>query len=180
MCFFRKYNILSSIVLVLCLQNCSSSTVDEAERVNNSIYAQNLLSNINSDIKKSSTDALYSITRSATSVSNSLQKIAEIEKATHPDAKVKEALNAEKIGMANIVSIDWNGPAEPLISRLAHNSHYTFHTIGKKPTIPLLIAVNTNNSNVSTILRNIDFQIQRNASIHIYPNRKVVELRYKN
>ena len=180
MLFAKKNKIFSTLFIVLCLQSCSSNNIDEIDRVNNSIYAQNLLANINSDIKKSSTDALYSITRSANSVSNSLQKIAEIEKATHPEADIKPAPNAAKIGMANLVSIDWNGPAEPLIKRLTDNSHYKFNTIGKKPTIPLLIAVNTTNSSVANTLRDIDFQIQRNASIHIYADRKVVELRYKN
>ena len=175
----KKVVFLLSVLAILNLSNCSSNNIDEADRVNSSMYAHNLLANINSDIKLSQTEAFDSLTRSANSISNSLQKIAAIEKATHPKIKLDPGPAPETVGMANLVSIDWNGPAEPLLKRLTSSCNYKLTIIGKKPTIPLLISVDSHNQPIATVVRNIGFQIQRNANIEIFSKRKILELRYK-
>ena len=170
--------LLISSALIAILASCSSSSVADYEPQNNSAFAQNLLANINSDSKSSQEEATNSLVRSASSVSNSLRKLAEIERAVHPNAYLAPAPEAAKIGMDNLASVDWHGPAEPLLTKLAKSSQYKFNSIGKQPTIPVLVAINCQNKTIVEIIRDVGFQIQRSASITILPAQKLVELRY--
>jgi len=172
--------IITSISIAALLCNCSNPEINDMSEQNRTEFAQNLLANINSDASFSKKEATNSLVRSAVSVSQSLRKLAEIEKAVHPEATLPAAPSAAKIGMANLAAVNWNGPAEPLLSQLAASSHYKFRSIGKKPTLPLLVAINCKNHNIVEIIRDIDFQIQKNAAIVIMPKQKLVELRYKD
>ena len=142
-------------------------------------YSENLLSHVNADEKLNQKEAAATLARAATSVSHSLRKLAEIESAVHPSIKFNAGPIPAKIGMANLATIDWTGPAAPLLKRLAKSCHYQFRTIGKKPTVPILIAVNAKQQPIATIIRDVSYQIQRHASVKIFAHRKVVEMRYR-
>lgn len=171
--------LLLMMPIILQLTSCASNSTSIEEDARATMYSRNLLANINSDLKSSSTEAAMSLTKSAYDVSKSLKKLAEIQRAVHPSAKLPLGPNAAKIGMANLASIDWNGPAEPLLARLAKNSNYKLRVLGKKPTIPLLIAIDANSQPIADIIRDISFQVQNNATLKIFPSKKIVELRYK-
>src|SRR3989338_6121074 len=59
------------------------------------------------------------LAETASSVDLSLKELSEIQIATHPHAKIDPPLNAGAVGMDQISSVDWTGPVEPLLKKLA-------------------------------------------------------------
>jgi len=115
----------------------------------------------------------------ATSVSDSLRQLAEIEQATHPQARLPKPPVPESIGMAQITSIEWSGPVEPLIKKIAEISHYKVRILGTAPAIPVLVSISAKDTPLADILRDAGFQCGDKANVVVYPDKKTIELRYK-
>lgn len=123
-------------------------------------------------------NAEASLVEAATSVSNSLKQLAEIERATHPQAQLPAPPAPGSIGMAQIASIEWNGPIGPLVEKIALASSYKVRTIGVTPAIPVLVSISAKDTPLADILRDAGFQCGEKANIVVYPERKTIELRY--
>lgn len=123
-------------------------------------------------------EAEVKIAESADSVSESLKELAEIERAVNPAVSLPAAPNPARIGMAGTASIDWIGPIEPLVRRLADASNYRVRILGPRPPIPVLVHVTTQNAPIMDILRDVTYQAQKKADIVVYPSTHIVELRY--
>ncbi len=123
-------------------------------------------------------EAEVKMAEAADSVSESLKELSEIERAMHPGAKLPAPPSATRIGMGGNASVDWIGPVEPLISKIASASHYKLRVLGSKPAIPVLVQVSKQDVALMDILRDVTFQVQKKADIVVYPRNRVIELRY--
>jgi defect-in-organelle-trafficking protein DotD len=123
-------------------------------------------------------EAEVKIAEAADSVSESLKELSEIERAIHPGARLPLPPNPVRIGMGGTASIDWTGPVEPLVAKVARASNYKLRILGSKPPIPALVQVSKQNATLFDILRDVTFQVQKKADIVIYPNNRLIELRY--
>lgn len=123
-------------------------------------------------------DAEIKLAEAAVSVSQSLDCLAEIEKAAHPCARLPPPIDAPGYGLACLASVDWVGPVEPLVRRIAEATHYCVRVLGREPAIPVLVSINAKHIPFADILRNISLQIHKKACIVIYPNSRTIELRY--
>ena len=120
------------------------------------------------------------LSSTARTVSNGMQRLAEVESATHPQAHMPSPIDARRIGMAQKASVDWTGPAQPLVEKIAAASHYKLHVIGAAPALPVLVNVSVKAQPLANILRNVGYQVQKAANIVIYPRQKLIEMRYHN
>lgn len=119
------------------------------------------------------------LTSAATSINQSLQELAGIERAVHPQAKLPAPIDPDAIDMAQLSSIDWTGPIGPLVKKIAAASNYKVHTLGTPPAIPIIVAVSAKDIPLADILRDAGFQCGAKANIAVYPAHKIIELRYK-
>jgi defect-in-organelle-trafficking protein DotD len=87
-------------------------------------------------------------------------------------------VNAAQVGMAQIVSVSWNGPAAALLKQIAEGSHYKLQILGTAPSIPLVVNVNADNQPLADILRDVTYQVAKEASVKLYPKQRIIELRY--
>lgn len=117
------------------------------------------------------------LAEAAVTVGHSMQQISAIDMAIHPTAKLQQ-LNPDMIGMAQQTSLDWNGPIEPLLRKIAAICHYHLRVLGTAPPIPVIVAINYDNVPLADIVRNAAFQVEKKAAITIYPETKTLELRY--
>lgn len=113
----------------------------------------------------------------ASSVNQSLQQLSAIQMAKNPNIKIP-TIDAAKTGMTQQTSIDWNGPVEPILQKIADSTGYKLKTLGVKPAIDTLVTINAENETMADVLRNITYQVEKKASITVYPSTKVIELRY--
>lgn len=125
-----------------------------------------------------SDDATIKLAEAASSVSDSVQEMARVEKVTNIAVKDNIVAIPNAYNLQTRASIDWAGPIEELTLRIAKAAHYRLRILGQEPTIPILISLNRKDESLAEILRNIDYQAGRRAYIHVYPNSQVVELRY--
>jgi defect in organelle trafficking protein DotD len=159
---------LAVIILIFFLAGCTTRRYVVA--TNSAI--PNLPYQVNAD------DAEIKLAEAAVSVSRSLDNLAEIEKAAHPCVRLPPPINASCYGLACLASIDWVGPVEPILRRIGEATHYCVRVLGREPTIPVIVSINSKNTPFADILRNISLQIHKKACIVIYPNCRTIELRY--
>jgi len=124
---------------------------------------------------------LRALSRSADDVSQSIRKLAEVEQYDRfktlpgpigPYEQVKD--------MAQVVSMTWDGPIEAAARQLAGQSGYQFKVAGRSPVIPILVRIGPAPASISDHLRNIGMQAGARADLVVYPQQRIVELRYSN
>ncbi len=153
---------ITAVLLVSFLTGCST---------------QNLPSSITPSFNPKSDDAAIKLAEAARSVSQSLNELKTIEKASNPPVKplpYPSASGLEKI----VASVDWSGPIEPLLERIAKLANYRFEIIGRRPAIPVLVTISAQTTPLSYIVRNADLQAGIKADIAVYPGIHTIELRY--
>lgn len=125
-----------------------------------------------------SDDASIKLAEAANSVSDSMLKMARIEKVVTPPSKDNTLTIPNAYNLQARASVDWSGPIAELSARIAKAAHFRLRVLGKEPAIPILISLDVEDVSLAEILRDIDYQAGKKASIHVYPNSQVVELRY--
>lgn len=118
------------------------------------------------------------LSETAMSSANAIQTLAEVERAAKPAVHRKPSPNPVKIGMDQMVTVDWVGPVEPILKSLAGKSHYRVNTLGQAPVVPILVNVNRQNAYLADIVQDLTFQIQNHAELTLNPSEKLIELRY--
>ena len=131
-----------------------------------------------SKTKLDSRDAETKLSTAAESISQSLQELAQISRTTQPRTQMRSPLEPDMIGMGQLGSIDWSGPVEPLVKKIAQVTGYKLHVLGTQPAIPILISITAKDTPLADILRDAEFQCGGKAHIVIYPASKIIELRY--
>lgn len=125
-----------------------------------------------------SDDATIKLAEAANAVSDSMFEIARLEKVIIPPGNDNLLTIPSSYNLQTRASIDWSGPIVELVERVAKAGNYTTRVLGNAPSIPVLISISLKDTSLAEILRDIDYQAGRKASIHVYPNSRIVELRY--
>lgn len=127
-----------------------------------------------------SDDASIKLAEAANSVSDSMLEMARIEKVISPPNKDNTLTIPNTYNLQTHASVDWSGPLGELTQRIAHAAHFRLRVLGQEPTLPVLISLNRQDQSLAELLRDIDYQAGNKASIRVYPNSQVIELRYAN
>lgn len=129
-------------------------------------------------VNEPSNDANIRLAEAASSISQSMAEVARIEKVVTPSHEDNHLTIPNSYNLQTRASVDWSGPIEELTDRIAKAANYRLRVFGKEPSVPVLISLNVKDESLVEILRDIDYQAGRKATIHVYPNNQVVELRY--
>lgn len=140
----------------------------------------NYLNAKNAPVNTTDRNAQAQLANAATSVSHTSQQLSAVQMATHPGIKMPKPINPGATGMTKIASLNWTGPAKPVVSRIANISHYRLHVLGSRPATPIIVNINAKNKPIAEILRNIKYQIAGKAVIKVFPRQRIIELRYFN
>lgn len=122
--------------------------------------------------------AIAKLAEAANTSSKNMLALAEIQQSVTPPPPTFQPANPAAYGMANLVSIDWAGPVEPLVKQIAGASGYRVEVLGTEPAVPIMVYVSVRNQQLGNVLRDVGFQVSHRASIVVFPNTKVIELRY--
>ena len=129
-------------------------------------------------INDPSDDANIKLAEAATSISDSMLEMAKVQKVITPPLKDNTLTIPNSSTLQTRASVDWSGPVEELTARIAKAAHYRMRVLGKEPAVPVLVSLDVQDQSLAEILRNIDYQAGKKATIHVYPNSLVIELRY--
>jgi len=119
-----------------------------------------------------------SLAEASYSVSRSVVDLAETAQAAHPIPAEAPPPSPATYGMAGLTSVDWSGPVEPLVRQMARASNYRVRILGTAHAIPVIVTINTKNAMLGDILRDIGYQCGRRAAVLVFPESRVIELRY--
>lgn len=118
------------------------------------------------------------LAEAAASASQSLVVLAEVQQAAS-NKSLAAPVDPSTYGMGQSVTIDWTGPIEPLIKKIAGVTHYQFRVLGKEPAAPIVVIAHYRNTPIGEVLRNAGYQCGKRANVVIFPNSRVIELRYQ-
>lgn len=129
-------------------------------------------------INDPSDDATIKLAQAASSVSDSMLEMTRVEKIILPK-RIDNTLNIPNAYNLQVrASVDWSGPIEELVCRIAKAAHFRLRTLGREPPLPVLISLTAKDLSLAELLRDIDYQAGKKAAIYVYPNSQVIELRY--
>lgn len=168
-----KYNKLLIIPIVLGAVSLAGCSGESAKRVNLNLKYMTADS---APVNTNDANAQAQLAEASTSVGHSLQQLSAIQMAKNPGVKLPKEVNAH--GLSRQASLNWNGPVESAVSRVASAAGYHLRVLGSKPSIPVIVNVNARNERLGTILRNIRLQAEPTVTIKTYPSSRVIELRY--
>lgn len=146
-------------VVGVLLAGCSSTTYKNTDAVENQ----------NADI---------TLAQASSTISDSLTASEEIQRATTSPLSMKSLPNADAYNMDQIATIDWSGPIGPIVKKIAQASQYQLRVLGPSPALPVLISIHQKNTSLGYILRDIDYQAGSKANIVVFPDKRLIELRY--
>ena len=126
------------------------------------------------DITKSES----SLAEASYSVSHSIVDLAETAQAAHPVPNLAPPPSPASYGMDGLTTVDWSGPVEPLVRQIAFASNYRVRVLGTPPAIPVIVTVYAKNVMLGDIVRDVGYQCGRRATVVIFPDSRVIELRY--
>lgn len=156
----KMNNKLAVLILAFLLASCASGTFKKPP------------------VNDPSDDASIKLAEAATSVSDSMLEMAKVEKVIAPPGRDNVLTIPSAYSLQARASVDWSGPIEELTNRIAQAAHFRLRVLGKEPAVPVLISITAKDESLAEILRDIDYQAGKRATIHVYPNSQVVELRY--
>ena len=76
------------------------------------------------------------------------------------------------------VSVDWAGPAEPLVKAVADQIGYGFAVTGPDPAAPVLLTMHRRDEQAWRVLRDAGLGLKTSGKIVINVPSKIVELRW--
>jgi len=117
------------------------------------------------------------LANAADRAANSLAKLAAIEQKRTPVNLPPIAPDAPS-ELQRTITLDWYGEPEPVVKKMADIAGYKFRTSGAKPTIPLVIRLNTRNQPIIEVMRDVGLQIEGRAIVKVDANTKIVEINY--
>lgn len=119
-----------------------------------------------------------SLSEASFNVSRSIVALSETAQAARPLPKLDPPPDPASYCMGFATSVDWSGPVEPLVREIAKTADYRFRVLGCRPAIPVLVSVYAKNTLLGDILRDVGYQCGRRAAVVIFPDSRVIELRY--
>lgn len=117
------------------------------------------------------------LAEAADKASNALETLAAVEQSRSPAVAVQPIHNAPP-ELVRAMTIQWIGPAEQLVKKLADRASYTFLAVGDKPPVPLTVNIDAENELVIDLLRDVGLQLGVRADIKVDSERRMVELHY--
>lgn len=118
------------------------------------------------------------LSEAAISVSTSLDTLAEIDAERQLVRVEPQTQDQLDFHMQQLASVDWSGPAEPLVRRLAQAIDYHVRVIGKAPPHVIIVNISKRDVSVGELLRDVALQIHRDADIVVFPQSKLIEIHY--
>ena len=114
----------------------------------------------------------------ASSIEHSLLTLAETQEPYQNQAINTAPLITNAGGMGGTVTLDWSGPIEPLLQKVASYTQYKVKVLGNEPAVAVIVSVTGKKMLVADVIKSAGLQAGKRANIVVYPTTKIIELRY--
>lgn len=117
------------------------------------------------------------LAESAERASEALKTLASVEEKRTPVDSPAQISDAPP-ELRRAITINWVGPVEPLVEKLANRAGYSFMTYGNPPPTALVVNMDAYNTAVIDLMRDVGLQLGQKADLRVDANTKSVELHY--
>ena len=117
------------------------------------------------------------LANAADRAATSLETLASVEYARSSGVAVAPIQNAPA-ELRRAITVNWVGPAEPVIKMMADRAGYVFTVIGTPPPTAIVVSVNAENKSVIDVLRDIGLQLGLRADVKVDGATRQVEIHY--
>ncbi len=117
------------------------------------------------------------LAEAADRATTALETLAAVEYYKSPGIAVAPVGDAP-IELRRAITVNWVGPAEPITKTLAERASYNFLVIGTPPPVPVVISLDTENTPVIDVLRDIGLQLGMRGDVRVDGERRLVEIHY--
>lgn len=114
----------------------------------------------------------------ATSIEKHLLSLAETQEPYQSQAINTAPLVTSAGGMGGTVNLDWSGPIEPLLQKIAGYTQYKVKVLGNEPASAIIVSVTGKQMLVADVIKSAGLQAGKRANIVVYPTTRIIELRY--
>jgi defect-in-organelle-trafficking protein DotD len=160
------------LIAILCISLCTHLTGCTSALTNNVAY-NTARTPINPDVQAE-------LVAAAKSVESSLALLARSQEQNIVPLLNTAPLMTPEGGMSGTIDIDWTGPIEPLIRKIADMSDYKLKVLGNAPAIPVIVSIAQEKAIIADVLKNAGMQAGKRANIVVFPANRVIELRFAN
>lgn len=159
------------------LKKVNPSSPDPNEKKNYLI--NNQISNNNMDQINQDQNIEDQLVTAAKSIEKSLATLAASQEINNIPILNTGPLITPEGGMGHTADIDWTGPIEPLLQKIASLTNYNLKILGKPSPIPIIISITQSKAIIADILKNASLQAGNRVNIVVFPANRIIELRYK-
>ena len=117
------------------------------------------------------------IADAADRAARALETLADIENTRTPVKSIATVPDAPR-ELQRAVTLEWTGPAEPLIQELSRKAGYNYGVVGNQPALPILVNVKATNKPLINVLRDIGMQMGARADLKIDGHVRIMEVHY--
>jgi len=117
------------------------------------------------------------LAEAADRVSNALENLAAVENARTPNVSSAPIANAPR-ELSRAITVNWVGPAEPILQTLANRAGYEFKRFGNEPSNALVVSVDVENAPIIEVMRDIGLQLGQKADVRVSAQTRSVEIHY--
>ena len=114
----------------------------------------------------------------AVGIERALLSLAETQKPYQSQAINTVPLLTSAGGMGGTVTLDWSGPIEPLLQKIAGYTQYKVKILGNEPPVAVIVSVTGKDLFVADVIKSAGLQAGKRANIVVYPTTRIIELRY--
>lgn len=165
---FAKFNLKMTrflsvlpIISLLLLGGCESNT----------------FSNASPQVATAPDSVSVMLADAADRASNALETLASVEYARSPGVAVGP-VGSPPVELRRAITVNWVGPAEPIVKTLADRAGYNFLIIGSQPPVPIVVSIDVENKPVIDVLRDVGLQLGMRANLKVDAQRHIVEIHY--
>ena len=166
-------------VILLVLGGCDSTGYTVRDDFDNP-YTKDLYTRLESTVANSRFDEQSSNTKlaeSAASISSSLQELARIQRSVHDINHLRDDPNIIRVQLSGRTNVDWTGPVDTFLKKIAQTANLKFRTVGNPPAVPVIVSLTEKDVLITDLIRNVAYQVQNRASVTLTKD-KVIELQY--
>ncbi|MCB1784076.1 MAG: DotD/TraH family lipoprotein [Alphaproteobacteria bacterium] len=117
------------------------------------------------------------LAESADRASTALETLASIERARTPTTPMAPIDNVPP-ELRRAITVNWVGPIEPIAKTLADRAGYSFRVLGSPPSIPVVVSLDVENTQVVEAFRDLGLQLGMRGDVKVDARNKVVEIYY--
>ncbi len=168
------------VLLTLAIINPGCSRLFKERSYKSSKINTNNINSINNNPTTNiDTDIGAQLISSARSIEKSLATLAAAQELSNIPVLNTAPLLTTEGGMGGTADIDWTGPLEPLLEKIANMTDYNLKIMGTPTPVPIIVSITQSKAIVADILKNASLQAGKRVNIVVFPANRVIELRYR-